>query len=76
MTAIEYERSLRLAGFTPEQSETIASGYVDKSELVTKEYLRAELKTLEMGIINTLQNRFVAILVFALSPLYIKLFGG
>jgi hypothetical protein len=72
MTAIEYERSLRLAGFTPDQSEAIATGYVDKNELVTKEYLRAELKTLELSMITKLS----AILVFALSPIYIKVFGG
>ncbi len=71
MTAIEYERSLRLSGFTPDQAEAIATGYVDKMELVTKDYLRAELKTFEISLLT----KVFGILVFALSPIYLKLFG-
>lgn len=71
MTAIEYERSLRLSGFTPDQAEAIATGYVDKTELVTKDYLRAELKTFEISLLTKVSG----ILVFALSPIYLKLFG-
>lgn len=72
MTAIEYERSLRLSGFTPDQAEAIATGYVDKMELVTKDYLRAELKTFEISLLT----KVFGILVFALSPIYLKLFGA
>lgn len=72
MTAIEYERSLRLSGFTPDQAEAIATDYVDKTELVTKDYLRAELKTFEISLLT----KVFGILIFALSPIYIKLFGG
>jgi hypothetical protein len=72
MAAIEYERSLRLSGFTPDQAEAIATGYVDKTDLVTKDYLRAELKTFEISLLT----KVFGVVVFALSPVYIKLFGG
>ena len=71
MTTIEYERILRLSGFTPDQAEAIATGYVDKMELVTKDYLRAELKTFEISLLT----KVFGILLFALSPIYLKLFG-